>query len=135
MCIHWLLVTLAHVYETLLVRKDSTYLYIFTFIVLRVLKENYTRLCRSLPQDYNKTINKLKQLLKLHDESADNLVRLPTADLINERIIVLLIGLIKSEKEALTFCAVIKRLTSTVDIETLRKGISTCISKRICGYK
>ena len=70
-------------------------------------------------------------MLKLPDESADKLIRLPTANLINERIIVLLIGIIKSDKEALKFCDVIKKLSSTIDIETLRKGISTCISKRI----
>lgn len=95
----------------------------FAFIVLRVLKENYATLCRCLPQDYNKTINTMQRLFKLPDGSAYNLTALPTANLINEKIVVSLIAPIKSDKGALNFCVAMKRLSSTIDIEMLRKGM------------
>ena len=72
-----------------------------------------------------KTINKIKQLLRLSDDVLSNLTNLPTADLINEKIIVFLMTCIKLDKGALEFCDVMEILIddiSSTDTELLRKG-------------
>ena len=71
------------------------------------------------------TINKIKQLLRLSDDVLSNLTNLPTADLINENIIVLLMTGIKSDIDALQLCDVMESLVdsiSSTDIEILRNG-------------
>ena len=71
------------------------------------------------------TINKIQQLLRLSDDVLRNLTNLPTADLINENIIVLLIAEIKSDIDTLQFCDVMESLMdskSSTDIEILRNG-------------
>ena len=71
------------------------------------------------------TINKIKQLLRLSDDALSNLTNLPTADLINENIIVLLMTTIKSDIDALQFCDIMENLMdnkSSTDIEILRNG-------------
>ena len=71
------------------------------------------------------TVNKMKQLLRLSDDVLSNLTNLPTADLINENITVLLMTTIKSDIDALQFCDIMESLTnntSSTDIEILRNG-------------
>ena len=71
------------------------------------------------------TVNKIKQLLRLSDDVLSNLTNLPTADLINENIIVLLMTGIKSDIDALQFCDIMESLMdskSSTDIEILRNG-------------
>ena len=71
------------------------------------------------------TINKIKQLLRLSDDVLSNLTNLPTADLINENIIVLLMTGIKSDIDALQFSDIMESLMdnkSSTDIEILRNG-------------
>ena len=98
---------------------------IFRTSVVAVLKKNYARLCCCLPQDYMKTINKLKELVKTSGDLS-NFANLPTANLINERIIGLLMTGIRSDIEALHFCDVIQSLvdseSSTADVESFRNG-------------
>ena len=99
--------------------------YYFSVSVLAILKKNYTRLCQCLPQDYMKTINKIKQLLRLSDDVLSDLTNLPTADLINEKIIVLLMTVIQSDIDALQICDVMENLIdskSSTIIELLRNG-------------
>ena len=72
-----------------------------------------------------KTINKIKQLLRLSDDVLSNLTNLPTANLINENIIVFLITVIQSDIEALQICDVMENLIdskSSIIIELLRNG-------------
>ena len=73
-----------------------------------------------------KTSNKIKQLLRLSDDVLSNLTDLPTADLINEEIIVLLMTvIIQSDIEALQYCDVMENLIdskSSPIIELLRNG-------------
>ena len=72
-----------------------------------------------------KTINKIKQLLRLSDDVLSNLTNLPTADLINENIIVFLITVIQSDIEALQICDLLENLIdskSSTIIELLRNG-------------
>ena len=107
-------------------------------VVLAVLKKNYTRLCQCLPQDYMNTVNKIKQLLRLSDDVLSNLTNLPTADLINENIIVLLMTGIKSDIDALQFCDIMESLMdrkSSTDIEILRNGKCRCTIHDLCMYK
>ena len=72
-----------------------------------------------------KTINKIKQLLRLSDDVLSNLTNQPTSDLINENIIVLLMTVIQSDIEALQICDVMENLIdskSSTIIELLRNG-------------
>ena len=72
-----------------------------------------------------KTINKIKQLLRLSDDVLSNLTNLPTADLINENIVVFLMKGIKSDIDSLQFCDVMENLIDSrfsTDIELLRNG-------------
>ena len=72
-----------------------------------------------------KTINKIKQLLRLSDDVLSNLTNLPTADLINEKIIALLMIGIQLDIGALQFCDIVENLIdsiSSADIELLRNG-------------
>ena len=98
----------------------------YYYIALAVLKKSYTKLCHCLPQDYMKTIYKIKQLLRPSDDVLNNLTALPTGDLINEKIIVTLVVSIKSDVDALNVCDIMENLvedkSSTMHIETLRNG-------------
>ena len=72
-----------------------------------------------------KTINKIKQLLRLSDDVLSDLTNLPTANLINEKIIVLLMTVIQSDIDALQICDVMENLIdskSSTIIELLRNG-------------
>ena len=98
----------------------------YTYIVLAVIKKYYIRLCRCLPQDYRKTISKVKQLLRLPDHSMSNLSNFPSVDLINEAIIGSIITTLQSDSAALEFCDTMESLvdnaSSRMVIELLRNG-------------
>ena len=73
-----------------------------------------------------KTINKMKESLRLPDDALSKMTELPTADLINEQIIVLIITGIPSDADALHICDLLETLVeneqSIRDIEVLRNG-------------
>ena len=94
--------------------------------VLAVLSKDYTNLCHCLPQDYMKTIDTLK-LLRFPSEEVNYFTNLTTADLINDRIVAyLMIETVKSDVQALKFCAVMDNLVDSesakAHIELLRNG-------------
>jgi len=93
---------------------------------LTVLKKNYTRLSHCLPKDYKKTVNILREILRLPDDTLNDVTNLPTVDLINEAIIVILIIGIKADLGSLQFCDTMERLIdsehSKTAIRTLRNG-------------
>ena len=105
-------------------------------LVLAVLKKNYTRLCQCLSQDYMKTINKMKELLRIPDDALSKMIELPTADLINEQIIVLIMTGIPSDADALHLCDLMEALVdneqSIRDIEVVRNGNINC-NTHICN--
>ena len=73
-------------------------------LVLAVIKKNYTNLFHCLPQNYLKTIEKLRQF-GCPDHKLRALVTLPTTDHINENIVgALMVDTIKSDVGALRFC-------------------------------
>ena len=95
-------------------------------LVLAVLKKNYTKLCHCLPQNYMKTINKLR-LLGFREDALSKLTHLPITDLINEVIVgFLMVATIKSDVKALQFCDLMDNLvdskSSQTHIEILRNG-------------
>ena len=104
------------------------YLFICCYLclVLMVLKKYYTTLCRSLPQDRIKTINKIKEIMNPGDKILFDLMRLSTVELTNEAIIGLLIRGIKTDVDTLNFCDVMEVLVDNeqlkVFIESLRNG-------------
>ena len=94
----------------------------FCASVLAVLKKNYTSLCHCLPRDYMRTINRMKELMGISYDLS-NLPDLPVADLINEKIIALLMTAIQSDIHAIQFCDLVESLVNNkTDIEALRNG-------------
>ena len=71
------------------------------------------------------TINKIKGILMISDEPPSDLLDPPIADLINEKIIVLLMSRIKADIDALEFCDIMEQLidTKSSDIEIIRNGM------------
>ena len=72
-----------------------------------------------------KTINKIKQLLRLSDDVLSRFINLSSVDLINETIIVYLMMLIQSDMDALQFCDVVENLIDNISstiIKLLRNG-------------
>ena len=97
------------------------------FIVLAVLKKNYTKLCHCLPQDYMKTFSKINKLLGPSDDLLNPLTVLPTADLINEAIIgTIMVMSVRSDRDALQFCDILEKLVDTqsslIHIRSVRNG-------------
>ena len=70
------------------------------------------------------TINKIKGILMLPDEFLIGLIDPPIANLINEKIIILLMSAIKADIGALVFCDIMEQLidTKSSDIEIIRNG-------------
>ena len=108
-------------------------------LVLPVLKKNYARLCHCLPQDYVKTVHKLKQLIP--EVSADYLAwlrTLPSTDLINEAIIGNVMCAIRADYGVFEFCDVIENLCDEVTsrnlIGALRNGKLTSYIRELNLY-
>ena len=99
----------------------------FIHVVLILLKKYYTKLWRSLPEDYMNTVTKMKHLITLPDGIINYFNELPTINLINERIIGFLMSRIKSDADAVEFCDIVEKLvnskSSTIDIEAFRNGM------------
>ena len=100
--------------------------YYFTFVVLTILKKNYTRLCHCLPKDYKKTVNIIREVQRLPDDALNYVTNLPSVDLINEAIIVTLIIGINADVGSLQFCDIMETLAdsehSKTAIRALRNG-------------
>ena len=108
------------------IHSSSYYLFYYYYLVLAVLKKNYTRLCHCLPQDYMKTIDKLRQRLTPSDNELSKLTDLPSADVVNEKVIASLITALQSDMAGLQFCDILEYLidseSSLTAIEALRNG-------------
>lgn len=69
----------------------------------------------------------MKHLITLPDVTLNHLNELPTTNLINERIIGILMSRIKSDADAVEFCDTVEKLvngkSSTADIEAFRNGM------------
>ena len=101
-------------------------------LVLAVLKKNYARLYYCLPDDYVKTVDKMRQFISGAPENyLDNLRTLPTTELINEAITGQVMRAVREDKDALWFCDVMERfcdsITSKQYIESTRNGMKVCI--------
>ena len=96
------------------------------FLVLAILKKNYTRLCHCLPQDYMNTMNILKELVRPSDDQVRKWMDIAAANFFNETAVGMIISVIKSDAHALYFCDIMEKLcdskSSKMYIETLRKG-------------
>jgi len=91
---------------------SAPYIVIIQYIiVLIVLKKNYQRLHQCLPQDYSKTIERLKNLnIKFSDEELSILYSLRSNNLINEAIISKLLTYLYSDSKVLFFCDILQLL-------------------------
>ncbi|XP_065894262.1 uncharacterized protein [Dysidea avara] len=79
--------------------------------ILSVLKKNYTRLWQCLPQDYVKTVHKLKQLIPGIASNYLDLLRLfPSIEMINETIVGNVICLTMEDGNVFLFCDIMETL-------------------------
>ena len=93
------------------------------FIVLSVVKKNYTRLCECLPQDHMKNIDNLKKLLELSDDLLSTLASISTFGVANDGIIfVLMVKLLKTDEAALQVCDIMEKL---IDSEPSKRVVDT----------
>ncbi|XP_065894137.1 uncharacterized protein [Dysidea avara] len=102
--------------------------------ILPVLKKNYARLCHCLPQDYVKTVHKLKQLIP--EVSADYLAwlrTLPSTDLINEAIIGNVMCAIRADYGVFEFCDVIENLCDEVTSRNLIGALRNEFLEALCS--
>jgi len=96
-------------------------------VVLPVLKRYYTRLCQCLPQDYMKTVDKLRQLFpaELPADYLDGLNRSLPTEQINERIICYLMCGMKVDDNVVSLCDIMEHLSDqNTLIESFRNGKS-----------
>ena len=97
-------------------------------LVLSVLKKNYTRLWQCLPQDYVKTVHKLKQLIPGIASNYLDLLRLfPSIEMINETIVGNVICLTMEDGNVFLFCDIMETLCEETApknqvIEAFRNG-------------
>ncbi|XP_065885277.1 uncharacterized protein [Dysidea avara] len=111
--------------------NENSLFYQFTFSkilldpnsrVLDILKKNYVKLCECLPQDYMKTIDKMKQLQGVPYDDLQSLRKAMTPRIANEGILCVLIRQIKSDIDILKFCDCMNQL---VDNTASGQSIST----------
>ena len=99
----------------------------FKFLVLAILKKNYTRLHYCLPQDCEKTIYKVNQLIGIPDETLRFINGLDIIDSVNESIIMLLMMRIQSDAHVLQFFELMETLVenkhSKTYLEALKNGM------------
>ena len=93
-----------------------------------VLKTNFTRLCHCLPQDFEKTIDKLKQLMpEIPAEYLKLLKTFPSTELINEAIVGHLMGPMEADDDVFKFCGIMENLSDEITtknlINSLRNGM------------
>ncbi|XP_065894557.1 uncharacterized protein [Dysidea avara] len=109
-------------YQTSVSLKNPYFQYIFSNMesrvsskVLQVLKRNYTRLCQCLPQNYEKTVDKLKQIMpNTPDNFIDQMRAYPETEIINEVIMSHVIFAIRSDYGVLEFCNAVDKLYDDV---------------------
>ena len=97
-------------------------------IVLPVLKKYYTKLCHCLPQDYVKTVDKLKEmLLGLPADYVDKLREYPSTKIINEVLLGSVMCPLSKDDDVFDLCDIMENLcdeiTSINVINNLRNSM------------
>lgn len=94
--------------------------------MLQILKKNYARLCQCLPPNYERTVEKLKQLMPNTPEDFNEQMKIYTeTEVINEVIMSHMIFAIRTDDGVLEFCDVVDKLCDNASkqiIEALRYG-------------
>ena len=81
--------------------------------VLAILKKNYTRLCKCLPQDCKKTVQTLKQMYGGSAYILDSALTFGSTEVINEAIMCPIFAGIRTENDVFTFCEVMKKIVDS----------------------
>jgi len=103
--------------------------------VLKILKSNFTRLCHCLPQDYEKTIDKLAQLMpEIPAEYLNLLKTFPSTVLINESIIGNLIGPMEADTDILTFCDIMAVLSDEISAKNFLNSLRNRMYNNVNFY-
>ena len=107
----------------------------YFYSVLQILKSNFTRLCHCLSQDYEKTIDKLAQLMpEIPAEYLNLLKTFPSTELINESIIGNLIGPMEDETHILTFCDIMAVLSDEISAKNFLNSLRNRMYNNVNFY-
>jgi len=126
----------------------TVYYYIFYIEVSPVLKNNFTRLYQSLPQDINATIYKLMQMvshkmLQLPNGVLDHVRKFQSIQKINETIICILMAKTRMDTTGLEFCDILETLIESENsrntVHIIRNGMlysdtNICLFSGISGH-
>ena len=86
------------------------HIFFFNCAGLAVLRRNFTKLCHCLPQDYKKTINRIKRTAVVPDGMVYQLSKCPTFELANCRILGAMIRPLREEVDLLGICDSVENL-------------------------
>lgn len=96
-------------------------------LIVEILEKNFTKLCHCLPQDYTRTIDKLKNAAPGISAAYLQYVRMLPSELINEVIVRKLISNVKEISDAVKFCIIIRHFIEDASsknfIEALEDGM------------
>ena len=106
---------------------DKNMILFTSYAALAVLRNNFTKLCHCLPDDYKQTISRIRRTATVQEGLMYQLALLPTAELANCTILAAMIRPLKREIFLVGFCDSVKRLVDSAEsmefIDNLRKGI------------
>ena len=106
---------------------------------MAVLKKHCSRLCQCLPQDYMKTIGKIKKRAVVPDGLIRQLMLLPSPKHVNHHIIAAMMRPLTNEAGVLGFCDLMEFVLddqqSKVFIENLRNGMYISFVLIVSMYK
>ena len=84
----------------------------YLYAVKAVLKKHCSELCQCLPQDYTKTVIKIRERITLSEAQLQHIYNYASPKLINMMIIGLLIEPLQADVEILEICKILEGLVS-----------------------
>ena len=100
---------------------------VISLTVLAVLKKHCSKLCECLPQDYMRTLDRIRRRASVPEGLVQQLSMLPTAKQVNHHIIAAMVRPLTNEAGVLGFCDIMESVLederSQAFIESVRNGM------------
>ena len=107
----------------------------FVITVLGVLKKHCSKLCQCLPEDYMRTLDRIKRRASVPEGLIQQLTALPTAKQVNHHIIAAMLRPLTNEAGVLGFCDIMESVLeddqSKAFIESVRNGMFVLSFKHV----
>ena len=95
------------------------------FTALAILRNNFTKLCHCLPDDYQQTIDRIRQTKSIPQGLLYQLALQPTAELANCHILGAMIRPLREEISLVRFCDSVKRLMDSTEAKEFVENLKT----------